>query len=301
MATVDTLPADQRAVLSLVLERGFAYRQVAEVLRLDPASVRGRALAALATLGPADGLSTAGRAELSDYLLGQLAGQAAAQARARLAASPAQLRWARIVARELDALSRAPTESIPWAITKPGAFDQPRFVWLERAGILVASLALAVLLIALMSGYFAGHDAAAVSDTVAVGLRFADQGDAALAPGYPAPVYDSSPPTSGPHTSLPVPADDQQLSDNQILTALAAGNVVIVYGSPQPSGALRRLAGPFSAAQASIGAAVILARQPGTAGLIALAWTRMLRVKTASNPVLEEFIQARLGKGATAG
>jgi hypothetical protein len=300
MATVDTLPADQRAVLSLVLDRGLAYDQIAKLLKLDPAAIRGRALAALAALGPADEVGATGRAELSDYLLGQLSGQAAQRARAQLAASPLQLRWARSTARELAALSSAPLESIPWAIAKPRAFDQAKLVWLERVAIAAASLGLAVLLIALMSGYFAGHDAATVSGTVTVGLRFADQGDGALTAGYPAPVYDSSPPTSGPHTRRPVQADDQQLGNSQILTALAAGDVVIFYGSSQPSGALRALAGPFSPTLARIGDAVILARRPGTAGLIALAWTRMLKVRAAGDPLLEVFIEARLGRGAAA-
>ena len=175
-----------------------------------------------------------------------------------------------------------------------------RFVWLERLAIAVASLGLAFVLIGLMSGYFAGRDSAALSGTTAVGLRFADQGDAVLPPGYPAPTYDSAPPTSGPHAVVAVTADGRQLSDNQILTALAAGNVVIVYAGAQAPASLRTLAGPFTTALAKLGDAVILAQRPGTSGLIALSWTRMLRVRAASDPLLQTFISQRLGKGAAA-
>ncbi|MGO9754607.1 MAG: DUF3105 domain-containing protein [Solirubrobacteraceae bacterium] len=173
-------------------------------------------------------------------------------------------------------------------------------VWLERLAIAVAALALAVALVALMSGYFAGHDTAAVSGTGAVGLRYADQGDGQLVPGYRAAPYDSNPPTSGPHARVPVLANGQRLSDDQILTALASGDVVIVYGSASRPAGLQALAGPFTRALAAAGDAVILAPRPGTNGLIALSWTRMLRVSDVHDPLLAEFIQERLGRGAAA-
>ncbi len=173
-----------------------------------------------------------------------------------------------------------------------------RLVWLERFAIAIASLALAFVLIALMSGFFAGRDSAALAGSTTVGLRFADQGDTVLLPGYPLPTYDSSPPTSGPHASEPVLADGRRLNDNQILTSLALGNVVVVYGSPEPPAALVSLAGPFTPALAKLGDAVILAQRPGTSGLIALSWTRMLHVTKASDPLLQTFVAQRLGKGA---
>jgi Protein of unknown function (DUF3105) len=175
-----------------------------------------------------------------------------------------------------------------------------RFVWLERLAIAVASLALAFVLIALVSGYFTGKDQGAVNGGVIVGYRFADQGDGTLPPGYPTPLYDSDPPTSGPHRRVPVLADDRQLSSDEILTALAAGNVVVLYGTPRPPAALTALAGGFTPQLAAAGLAVILAHRPGSAGLIALSWTRMLKVASAGDPLLREFVQEWLG-GRTAG
>ena len=44
MATLDSLPADQRAVLQLVLRRGRSYDEIARLLSIDRAAVRERAL-----------------------------------------------------------------------------------------------------------------------------------------------------------------------------------------------------------------------------------------------------------------
>jgi hypothetical protein len=107
-------------------------------------------------------------------------------------------------------------------------------------------------------------------------------------------------PTSGSHHAAPVRSDGGTLSDDQLLTALAAGNVVIAFDGS--AAALRRLqrttAGPFTPDLAAAGQAVILDRRPGQAGVVALAWRRRLRVAEASDPRLEDFVNAWLGQGA---
>lgn len=183
-----------------------------------------------------------------------------------------------------------------------GAADQVRLVWLERLAIGICSVGLSVLLISLLSGYFTGHDPAAVSAPTAVGLHFVDQGNELLAPGSRHPAYDSNPPTSGPHVPVPVRADARELSTDQILQALSLGNIVIAYGTARPPSGLvtlvRQTAGAFTPALAASGQAVVLTRRPGTRGLIALAWTRLLRVSSAREPVLRQFILAWLGHAA---
>ena len=174
---------------------------------------------------------------------------------------------------------------------------------LERAGILLASLALSVGLIALLSGFFTSRDQGAVSISAGVaGHRFRDLGDRQLKPGQRRPRYDSDPPTSGAHFPAAVTRDQVSLSDDQLLQALAAGDVVIAYAGAQPPAALTTLAlalaPPFSAALAGPGQAVILARRPGTAGLIGLAWAHVLRVRTPTDPRLREFAAFWLGRGA---
>ncbi len=176
-------------------------------------------------------------------------------------------------------------------------------VVLERVAIVVVALALSVGLIALLSGFFAGRDQAGVSgSTVQLGEPFPDLGHAHLHPGATHPAYNSDPPTSGAHVPEPVPRDNATLNDNQLLQALEVGDVVIMYGSRTPPPGLQTLArsisGPFTPSLVEAGQAVILARRSGTPGLTALAWTREFRVRAATDPLLRQFVESWLGRGA---
>ncbi len=175
---------------------------------------------------------------------------------------------------------------------------------LERLAIVVASLALSIGLIAALSGFFAGRDEAGVSGPSApAGQQFRDLGHARLAPGEPHPAYDSNPPTSGAHVPEPVRRDEAKLNDDQLLQSLEAGDVVIMYGGRNPPPGLRRLArtvtGPFTPALAAAGQAVILARRPGTAGLLGLAWAHMVHVSAPTDSLLRQFADYWLGRGAS--
>jgi hypothetical protein len=172
----------------------------------------------------------------------------------------------------------------------------------ERIAIVLASLGLSIGLIALLSGFFANHDQASLNSPAVVhGQAFRDLGDAALRRGQPRPRYDSRPPTSGAHFAALVTSDDVPLSEDQLLTALASGDVVILYGAPRPSAGLRTLAGAlapaFSPALARSGQAVILSRRRGTIGLIGLAWAHMLAVRDSTDPSLRDFAAYWLGRG----
>jgi hypothetical protein len=117
MPSLDSLPGDQRAVLQLVLSRGRSYDEIARLLSINPAAVRERALAALDALGPDTGVAAENRAQIADYLLGQLSDQREIDAvRDLLARSPSERAWARVVASELaplatDGLPEIPTET----------------------------------------------------------------------------------------------------------------------------------------------------------------------------------------------
>jgi hypothetical protein len=180
---------------------------------------------------------------------------------------------------------------------------------LERIAILVVSLLVAIGAIALLSGFFTARDQGGVTGTLSgPGIAYRNLGDAQLPPGHALPKYDSNPPTSGPHVPSPVRSDEAVLTANQILTALGAGDIVLIYGGAAPPPGLAQLAastgGPFTPALAAAGQAVILARLPGLDGIIALAWTRMLpitglvSVTGRNDAVLKQFIQAWLGQGA---
>ncbi len=113
MASLDALAPDQRAVLDLVLRRGRSYDDIAKLLGIDRAAVRARALAAFDSIGPETGISSESRALITDYLLGQLPGRVAEQTRDRLAESPYERAWARVVASELEPVAGQPLPEIP--------------------------------------------------------------------------------------------------------------------------------------------------------------------------------------------
>jgi hypothetical protein len=156
--------------------------------------------------------------------------------------------------------------------------------WIERLVIVAASLAIAIGIIALLSGgLLAGRDTPGVAGAdQGPGTAYRDQGNGQLRPGEPRPDYDSNPPTSGAHLPAPVVTDRAQLSDDQLLQALSTGDVVYMYGTRTPPS----------------GQAVILARRPGTAGVLALAWAHVLRTADPTDPALRDFAQFWLGRGA---
>lgn len=113
MASIDSLPADQRAVLELVLRRGQSYDEIAQLLSIDRAGVRQRALAAFDALGPKTRVGADRRALITDYLLDALPGQVAGEVREHLKSSAGERAWARAVASELQELSEEPLPEIP--------------------------------------------------------------------------------------------------------------------------------------------------------------------------------------------
>ncbi len=114
---------------------------------------------------------------------------------------------------------------------------------------------------------------------------------------------EGNPPTSGTHAQRNVTGEDE-VDDDQILTALELGDVVIVYPQakpPQPLVKLQRdLTGPFDAELAAAGQMVVLVRREDSDGIQALAWKRRLKVPDAADPGLREFAEAWLGQGSAA-
>ena len=178
---------------------------------------------------------------------------------------------------------------------------------LERIVVVLAGFALAIAIIAMLSGgLLAGRDNPGVGGRAGgIGEVFADLGHEHLRPGEPRPPYDSQPPTSGAHVPVAVTRDDQDISDDQLLQALETGDVVFMYGSRRPPAGLRAVARavapPFTAALAAAGQAVILARRAGTDGVLGLAWTRLVRVSGPADPLLAAFARDTLGQGAPGG
>ncbi len=123
MASLENLPPDQRAVLDLVLQRGRSYDEIAEMLGIDRAGVRDRALAAFDALGPQTRISLERRALITDYLLGQLPPRVADGTRERLGQSASERAWARVLASELAPVAAHRLPAIP--LESAAGSDQP--------------------------------------------------------------------------------------------------------------------------------------------------------------------------------
>lgn len=146
----------------------------------------------------------------------------------------------------------------------------------------------------------------AVAGLIAIAVAFNARDDADLSaapqgPGELQPESGGEWPTSGEHREELVTRDRRELTDDQILTALEAGNVVILYDAPDPGTNLLRLqrevSGRFDAELAAAGQAVILARRSGAGPATALAWRRALETDDSADPRLREFTEAWLGRG----
>jgi hypothetical protein len=115
MSPLDPLAPDQRAVVSLILQQGRSYEDIAALLGLPVAAVRSRALAGLDALAPGNGLPGEITAPLADYLLGQQAEADAAATRGLLAESAPARDWAAGVAGSLADVTDRPLPEVPGA------------------------------------------------------------------------------------------------------------------------------------------------------------------------------------------
>lgn len=115
MSRFDTLPADQKAVLQLVLKQGKSYEDIAAMLRMEADHVRERARDALDALGPeeAPGLTGERQDEIADYLLGQLSAGETADTHGFLEGSAGGRAWARVVSGELVGIAPGDLPEIP--------------------------------------------------------------------------------------------------------------------------------------------------------------------------------------------
>jgi anti-sigma-K factor RskA/sigma-70-like protein len=96
MATFDQLPAEQRAILELVVGRGQTYDELSGMLGMPPARVRELAREALGDLAPATAarVDADWRGQIADYVLGQQTGPEATATRGHFKRSEPARAWA---------------------------------------------------------------------------------------------------------------------------------------------------------------------------------------------------------------
>ncbi|HWI72962.1 MAG TPA: sigma-70 region 4 domain-containing protein [Baekduia sp.] len=126
MARFDELPADQKAVLQLVLRQGRTYAEIGGLLKISDAAVQNRALTALDAIGPKglEGLDEERQDEIGDYLLGQQSASERAATRSYLEANQSARDWAREVASELRAGGAAGEDALPEIPADPAEVDE---------------------------------------------------------------------------------------------------------------------------------------------------------------------------------
>jgi hypothetical protein len=83
--------------------------------------------------------------------------------------------------------------------------------------------------------------------------------------------------------------------------SLELGNVVLRYSRPSDRAALTalagRLAGPATSTLRQTGQAVVVVEDAAVDPIVAQAWKRSLRVTSAADPRLQDFVEAWLGRG----
>jgi hypothetical protein len=106
MATLDQLPAEQRAIVELVVQRGRSYATLADVLQVPSERVRELARDALTELSPrtAQRVDDKWRGQIADYLLGQQLDSDARHTRDYLKQSETGRAWALSLLDSLDPL-----------------------------------------------------------------------------------------------------------------------------------------------------------------------------------------------------
>src|SRR3954470_4139264 len=106
MATLDQLPAEQRAIVELVVQRGRSYDALADVLQVPAERVRELARDALAELSPrtAQRMDAEWRGKVADYLLGQQPNADQRATREYLKESETARAWALSLLDSLDPL-----------------------------------------------------------------------------------------------------------------------------------------------------------------------------------------------------
>ncbi len=237
MATLEQLPADRRAVLSLLLSQQKSYAQIAESLELSESDVSERAYCALDELArPEKSPSAHRRSELGDYLLGQQSNEAAAKTQQSLGRSPNDRAWLRAAAAPLAALPAVRLPVIPGADAAPDgallvsadATPPPRTVGVLRSGVIVIALAaLAVAVIAgVLIGRASGGDGSGTNTTTAA--TTATNASATATPiaqaALKAPVGSPAPKAEG-------VAEISQQAGSRVLSVVAKGMPAAPPGS----------------------------------------------------------------------
>jgi Sigma-70, region 4 len=133
--SLEQLPPDQQAVISLLVRQGQTYSQVASMLKIEPQAVRARAHQALLGLAgrPGGQLNDEETGQIGDYLLGQLSEAERIETLALLLETPDGRSWARDLATRLAPMAKVPLPAVPDESEASGESSAPPAVEIESA------------------------------------------------------------------------------------------------------------------------------------------------------------------------
>jgi len=137
------------------------------------------------------------------------------------------------------------------------------------------------------------------------GRAVPDQGHAIITPGQTHGQYNSTPPTSGWHYTVPARwgAHSEPIPDEIQLRNLAAGGIMIQYDPALDDQTRQRLAGMLRSLREQLGyCRLILAPYPGLDSPIVLtAWNRILHLQEYDRDQSQVFVDTFIDKGPEAG
>jgi hypothetical protein len=117
---------------------------------------------------------------------------------------------------------------------------------------------------------------------------FPDMGTEHLAPGAPAPEYNSDPPTSGPHSATPAPCGiyRQPVPDPAYLHSMEHGAIVVQYDPDLSQDQITELEGIGR----EVGGEIIVAPRPDNPAPVSVAaWTQLLLLDQVDGDVIAAF------------
>jgi Protein of unknown function (DUF3105) len=201
----------------------------------------------------------------------------------------------------MTAKPRRPQPSNRSRRRRPSAAERAAAAARRRRLRIIAWVTAAVLLVGGAIGFAVVRSQANTRAVRALGVQtFASQGQEHLQPGQDYTAYNSTPPTSGPHSPSPAPCgiSSQPIPNTVQVHDLEHGVVMVQYRpglDPAQVSALEALGRSYSSH-------VIVAPYPNLpTPVAATAWTKLLRLDRADVGKLRRFIDLFRQKGPEAG
>ncbi len=143
---------------------------------------------------------------------------------------------------------------------------------------------------------FAGYKLLTIPKIVAPGEAFPSLGQQHVQPESPEIMYNSNPPTSGPHYLVPAPSGiyDTEFPDRELIHNIEHGHIWISYKPDLSKDQVEQLV----AIAKSYGTKIIVAPRTKNDSPIAIAaWQHLLKLSAVDETQIKAFINALQGHG----